>query len=214
MTAFSDAEDESSARQPGRSMKTDLSGKVAFVTGAAGGIGKAIADALARQRRGDRRRRYRPRRRRTVGRRLPRAIAVEVDIRDRIRSTAPRRTALAEFGAARHPRQQCRRQHARPSRPHRRIPGRGMAAHRRHRSRRHLPRQPRRSSKPMLAKAPAASSISPRPSASPRSACRAPSSPPRPGSSTSPARWRWSSRREGILVNADRARLDPDRSHA
>ncbi len=79
-------------------MKADLSGKVAFLTGAAGGIGKAIAATLAANgaaivvadidRDGAE----------TVAASLPRAIAVEVDIRNSDAIDRAVATTLREFG--------------------------------------------------------------------------------------------------------------------
>ena len=79
-------------------MKADLTGKVAFVTGAAGGIGKAIAELLARNGAaivvadidGDRAR--------TVAAALPRAISVDVDIRKEATIVAGLDAALDAFG--------------------------------------------------------------------------------------------------------------------
>ena len=145
IVAYSSADHATPHEAEDAPMKADLSGKVAFVTGAAGGIGRAIARRFADNGAAivvadiDGEARARPRR-------------TSCRARSRSRWTSATRppiergvdAALAAFGRRRHPRQQCRRQHARPPRRHRRLPARGMAAHRRHRSRRHLPRQPRR----------------------------------------------------------------------
>src|SRR5687768_17347515 len=79
-------------------MKTDLGGKVAFITGAAGAIGSAMARLLAGNGaavvvadvNGDGAR--------AVAASLPHAIAVEFDIRDREAAEAAVEACTAAFG--------------------------------------------------------------------------------------------------------------------
>ncbi len=63
-------------------MKADLSGKVAFITGAAGGIGKAIAERLAENGASVVVADINGKGAEAVAEALPRAIAVTLDIRD------------------------------------------------------------------------------------------------------------------------------------
>jgi NAD(P)-dependent dehydrogenase (short-subunit alcohol dehydrogenase family) len=79
-------------------MKADLSGKVAFVTGAAGGIGRAIAERLAENGAAIVVADIDGKGAETVAASLPRAIAVTVDIRDPEAIDAAVAVALDEFG--------------------------------------------------------------------------------------------------------------------
>jgi NAD(P)-dependent dehydrogenase (short-subunit alcohol dehydrogenase family) len=79
-------------------MKADLSGKVAFVTGAAGGIGHAIARLFARNGAAIVIADIDGERARAAADALPRTIAVEMDIRDQAAINRGLEQALAAFG--------------------------------------------------------------------------------------------------------------------
>ena len=79
-------------------MKADLNGKVAFVTGAAGGIGKAIAQLLARNGAAIVVADIDGAGAQTVADGLPRAIAVQMDIRKEDTIVSGLDAALAAFG--------------------------------------------------------------------------------------------------------------------
>ena len=187
-------------------MQVDLHGQVALVTGAAQG--------------------HRPRHRGYAGRETARGSSTRIATsggrrrggrRGSMRRstisplpwmslTAPgrrgRRRSRRGGRPHRHSRQQCRhRREGGGSQNHRRISGRDLGGDAAHRSDRRLSRQPRRDPAHEGKGARVASSTSPRSSASCRCACRVPTSPRKPASSTSPARWRSNWRPIGILVN-------------
>jgi 3-oxoacyl-[acyl-carrier protein] reductase/2-deoxy-D-gluconate 3-dehydrogenase len=80
-------------------MRTDLSGKVAFITGAASGIGKAIAELFARNGAAVVVADINADGARAIAAALPRAIAVEIDIRDEAAIGRAVTAALDAFGS-------------------------------------------------------------------------------------------------------------------